>query len=280
MYLVTGATGNVGSRVVSELLSNHVAVRVLTRDPKKVEALGNDVEVAIGSFQEHAAITAALQGVSHLFLMNRGLTDDTLDDLLQIAGARGCQRIVFLSSVVANFPDSMLGRLHLQQEERILRSSVGSRVFRATALMTNAFQWIDSIKNEGVVRNWMGDGLYAPIAPDDVAKFAVHLLMDNEVSERRYLIAGPELLTIADQVSILSEALGNPIKCVDLSPEKVREDIIRVGTPQPLVAAVEEVWGLLRRGAEAKLLDTFQASVGVPPRTFETWVDDNRARFL
>ena len=48
MYLVTGATGNVGREVVSQLLAQGQKVRVFTRDAAKVAQWTDRVEVAIG----------------------------------------------------------------------------------------------------------------------------------------------------------------------------------------------------------------------------------------
>jgi uncharacterized protein YbjT (DUF2867 family) len=64
--LVTGATGNVGSAVVAELRRRGARVRAFVRRP--TGALGDDVELAIGGFEDPASIRAALAGVDRVFL--------------------------------------------------------------------------------------------------------------------------------------------------------------------------------------------------------------------
>ena len=67
--LVTGATGNVGSRVVQELRDRRVSVRAFVRDPAKAaEKLGDDVELAAGDFSDTASLHRALEGMDCLFL--------------------------------------------------------------------------------------------------------------------------------------------------------------------------------------------------------------------
>ena len=66
--LVTGATGNVGSRVVAELLAAGVRPRVLVRDPGGVPESWRGVEVAVGDFTDAASLEAALRGVRRVFL--------------------------------------------------------------------------------------------------------------------------------------------------------------------------------------------------------------------
>src|SRR5215218_3779901 len=102
--LVTGATGNVGSRVVNVLRERGMQVRAFVRDPGKAAAmLGDDVDLAVGDFGDPASIRAALDGVSGVFLacgnQPRQVEDETrVIDLAQEAGVR---RIVKLSALGA-----------------------------------------------------------------------------------------------------------------------------------------------------------------------------------
>ena len=59
MYLVIGATGNVGSEVVKQLLADGRKVRVFTRDATKVAAWDGQVEVAIGDLTSPATFAQA-----------------------------------------------------------------------------------------------------------------------------------------------------------------------------------------------------------------------------
>jgi (4-alkanoyl-5-oxo-2,5-dihydrofuran-3-yl)methyl phosphate reductase len=53
MILVTGATGNVGTDLVPQLLAAGQAVRVLARDPAKAARFGNQVQTATGDLDPH-----------------------------------------------------------------------------------------------------------------------------------------------------------------------------------------------------------------------------------
>ena len=57
--LVTGATGNVGSRVVRELARSRRPVRAFVRDADRAAALlGDDVELAVGDFGDRDSLAA------------------------------------------------------------------------------------------------------------------------------------------------------------------------------------------------------------------------------
>ena len=67
--LVTGATGNVGSQVVRELLARGVPVRAFVRDRgRAVELLGGDVELAVGDLGDAPAVRRAVAGAERVFL--------------------------------------------------------------------------------------------------------------------------------------------------------------------------------------------------------------------
>lgn len=68
MILVTGATGNVGRHVVSQLLHTGAAVRALTRNPDSA-GLPSGVEVVRGDLSDPNTLEACLKGVDAVFLV-------------------------------------------------------------------------------------------------------------------------------------------------------------------------------------------------------------------
>src|ERR1700722_11465841 len=72
-YLITGATGNIGSLVVEELLARGIRPRVLVRDLDKARArFGDRVDVARGDLEDAGSLMPALAGADALFLVNSG----------------------------------------------------------------------------------------------------------------------------------------------------------------------------------------------------------------
>ena len=91
--LVTGATGNVGSRVVKELAGRGVPVRAFVRDPDRAAAaLGPEVELAVGDLADPASIQAALEGVERVFLACGNLPPQVAyeTNLIDAAARLGC----------------------------------------------------------------------------------------------------------------------------------------------------------------------------------------------
>ena len=73
MILVTGATGTIGSEVVTQLLTAGERVRVLTRDPANAAKFGAGVEIAQGDLAKPETLTAAFEGIEKVFLLAAGV---------------------------------------------------------------------------------------------------------------------------------------------------------------------------------------------------------------
>src|SRR5215469_15533919 len=99
-YLITGATGNVGSLVVERLIERGVRPRVFARDLQKVRTRFDDrVDIHVGDLENLSSLKAALHGVTALFLVNSGPRLAALDHAAaKAAKAAGVGCLVKLSS--------------------------------------------------------------------------------------------------------------------------------------------------------------------------------------
>lgn len=279
MYLVTGATGNVGSQVVEQLLATGQSVRVFTRDAAKLTQWTNRVEVAIGDLTSPDSFARAVAGVEGVFLMNGPLDGGIFRQLIAAAKTQGNPRVVFLSTLFADQPGLAIGQLHKDKEDVIRASGLSGRFIRAGGFMTNAYQWLDSIKADGAVYNATGAGKFAPVAAEDIAAIAVYALTHADVSSEIFDVTGGELLTVADQVRILAEVTKKPIRCVDVSTEAAVQGLVRIGTPAPVAVAVGKSFEAIRDGQVAIVSDTVKQITGRAPRTFRSWAESHASRF-
>jgi uncharacterized protein YbjT (DUF2867 family) len=280
MFLITGATGNVGSELVDQVLANGNSVRVFTRDRAKVAHWKNQIEVAIGTFDAPESFRRAAAGIEAVFLMNGGLAIGNLSQLLTPLKTEDQPHIVFLSSSLANDPNRFqIGRKHLEQEETIRASGLAAHFIRPGGFMSNTFQWAGSIKTQGLVYNAMGTGKSASIAPEDIAEVAAKILITPDGFGEVLELTGDELLTVPEQVEILAHVLGKRIQCVDVSIETFIDGMIRNGLSPQLAAAVGESLTAIRDGQGGHRTDTAQRILGRRPTTFAAWAQKHQSRF-
>lgn len=151
MYLVTGATGNVGSNIAEGLLNHGKQVRLFLRNPEKAQPLAARAEIAAGDFTKPETFHAALKGIKAVFLMNRGPDADGFAKFVETARESGVEKIAFLSTLAAADPSLTIGKMHKEQEDIVRASGMTAKLLRPGGFMSNAFGWIASIRAEGRV---------------------------------------------------------------------------------------------------------------------------------
>lgn len=279
MILVTGATGNVGSQIVNQLIAAGHKVRVFTREPQKVASWGDRVEVARGDLTRPETFAPAIAGVESIFLMNGALDWTAFNRLLEIAKSQGGPRVVFLSSLFAAEPDLAIGRLHKDKEDALRASGLPFAIVRAGGFMSNAYQWLGSIQTEGVVYNPMGEGKVASTHPADIAAIAAYALTEPELSEAQFDVTGEELLTTAAKVEILSRVLGKPLRVVDVPAAGAVEGLVKNGIPPRVAEALGQSFEAIRQGRAAQVTATVRRVTGRPAQTFAAWAQEHASRF-
>jgi uncharacterized protein YbjT (DUF2867 family) len=265
--------------VVAQLLDGGEKVRVFTRDPGKVAHWGDRVQVALGEFGKAVTFARAIAGVEGAFLMNGGPDGEPFRQLIAAAKRHGDPRIVFLSTILANEPEFQIGKLHKDKEDAIRESGLPRAFVRPGGFMSNSYQWIGTIKGEGVVYNALGTGKTAPIAPEDIAAVVVKALTAPSLAQEVFEVTGGELLTVPEQVSILAEILGRQIRCVEVSTETAIQGLIRAGIPAQVAAAVGQTFEAVRNGRVVAVKDTVERVTGNRPKTYAAWAREHASRF-
>ncbi|MBV8931272.1 MAG: NAD(P)H-binding protein [Kutzneria sp.] len=296
--LVTGATGNIGRRVVDRLIDAGQRVRAMTRDPRSAR-LPTEVEVVYGDFRLPQTWPSALAGVDRVYLFpaaypapgpGTGFTDKAMQ--------AGTHRFVVHSAAAAGFEpgddpeDRSLTALqrHLAEERQAHRglelmveaTGAGWTHLRPGLLAANTLAWAKRIRTERVVREPNGAAGYPLVHEDDIAEIAVTALLTDSHVGATYTITGPARISQVEQVRAISVATGQRIDFEELSEERAREQWLRDGCPADYLDwRIELLAASLDGPGPLPATDTFQRITGRPPQTFARWafdhVDDFRA---
>ena len=167
--LVTGATGNVGRPLVTQLAAAGVEVRAVTRQsdaarmPAGVEVVGTAVE--------------GLPGASAVFLNSRALGDE-LEQLVARACREGVTRLVALSAINADDdfsrqPSRFRGDRNKEVEQLAVDSGLEWVSLRPTVFITNFIgMWAPQIQAGNVVNGPFATASTAPIVDRDISAVA------------------------------------------------------------------------------------------------------------
>jgi uncharacterized protein YbjT (DUF2867 family) len=265
--LVTGARGNIGSRLVAKLTEAGHDVRGSAR-----EALPGTVQLDI---TDPTNAPEALADVDTMFLYP---TRGTVDEFLTAARDAKVRHVVLLSSPAAYEPgehDRPIGLAHRNMEQALERSGLSHTVLYPSWLATNAIRdWAAQIRS-GRLGIAYPDAQVSPIHLDDIADVAADLLTRERHRGRMVVLTGPESLRLRDVAGILADVLGRPIPVDALT----REQALAQGTmPEPVLEVLLEV-AATAVDVLAPVNNTVERITGHPARTFREWAHANRAAF-
>jgi uncharacterized protein YbjT (DUF2867 family) len=280
MILITGATGNVGSELITALLPAHAGqIRVLTRNPDAVFPEGTQKVVADLGDSDLAPV---LDGARAVFLLTEGLNTAAHDRRLVAAARRGSvERIVKLSVLaVGHGATDPITSGHRAGEEAIRDSGLGWTFLRPTAFMSNALNWAPMITADQVVHHPFAAGRAAVVDPADIAAVAAASLTHDSHNERVYELTGPERLSPADQVAILGQVLGRDLRYAEADPADTLAQWVSYGMPEELADAVIEQFRSTLEPYYSEPTGDITAVTSRPARSFADWAQAHRTELL
>ena len=279
--LITGATGHVGSHLISLLHAKGYPVRALVRDRTRAAGFPDDVEVVVGDLAQPETLPAAFAGVERVFLMDASHGLDQTRNAVAAARDAGVQRIVNLSSIGASLdPMPIMGRAFVAREALLRESGIAWTFLRPSIFMSNALWWLPSLKAEGVVSDPVGPGRYASIDPEDIAAVAAVALTQEGHAGQIYTLTGRELQTVAQEVEILAGVLGRRVPYVETTPEEDARKALARGTEKASVEGIRDLNEVLRADGAAVRTSDVERVTGVLPTSFESWCRRNASAFV
>jgi uncharacterized protein YbjT (DUF2867 family) len=195
--LVTGATGNIGRRIVDHLISLGVNdIRALTKNPAKAN-LPDGVTAITGYLGDPESLPAAFDGVQRMYLAP---LPSTLEVTLELAKKANVEYVVALSG----------GGEWEEHAEKVTASGLVNTQLGPGEFTDNFTIWADQIKATHTVREPYPRVVEAPISMDDIARVAATLLVKPDESHhgKMYPITGPEALTRAEIARQIGAGIG------------------------------------------------------------------------
>ncbi|MET9268273.1 NAD(P)H-binding protein [Kribbella sp. NPDC003557] len=269
--LVTGATGNAGGAVVEALAAAGLPARALIRSERE---LPKGIEPAYGDLNRPETFVDALSGVTGIFLLSGY---ERLDELLSNAVRAGVRKVVVLSSSSLDGDvTNAVAAYHHATEEAVRASGPAWTFLRPNSFMSNTLRWRNQLAAGDEVRVQFPDVPVSTIHPRDIGDVAVRALQGEHDGEVLRL-TGPVALTPVEQVAILADALDRPLTAYPMSRAETHEALFG-SMPEPYARAIESFFG---DGTidETTVNGTVAEVTGRPPRTLQSWAQENAALF-
>lgn len=220
--LVAGATGDLGRRIVRELLSQDVRLRILTRPGTGTaeELFGeNDrIEIITAAYSDHTALVSALDGVDVVLSAVSGTRPVIIDAqraLLSAAVSAGTPRFI-PSDYSADYRPIAPGSNRNFELRREFAADLDAAPIRTTSILNGMFT--DLLTGEAPmilfdrrrVLFWSSaDQLLDFTTKDDVARVTARAAVDD--APRAVEIAGTQV-SARDVARTMTELTGTPFK--------------------------------------------------------------------
>ncbi|MCA8001924.1 Rossmann-fold NAD(P)-binding domain-containing protein [Burkholderia metallica] len=253
--LIVGGSGKTGARVDARLRARGIATRPVSRTsairfdwtaPATWPAALEGVSAAYVTYQPDLAVEGAVEAIAAF---------------ARLARENGVERVVLLSG---------RGEPGAQAAEAALQASgLGWGVVRASWFNQNFSEGflLDSVL-AGEVALPAGAVREPFVDADDIADVAVAALTDERFANRVIEVTGPRALTFAEAVGEIARAAGRPIAYREIPPDAFVAGLREVGVPEPVVALLDDLFGVVLDGRNSAVTHGIEETLGRPARDF------------
>ena len=287
IILVTGASGKTGTPTVEQLIERGHTVRALVR---QIDARSNRLaelgaEVVVGDFLDLQSLRDAVRGVQSVYFCYPP-ADRLVEATSNIAIAardEGIKGLVNMSQITAReVAESHLAFQHWQSEQVLDWADIGASHIRPTFFAEDLHLFTGaSIAAEGKIYLPFGAEKHAPVTAEDIARVVVGILEDPaQHVGKRYVVTGPQNLTITEMAEVLTQELGRVIEYVDLPVDHWRGALIeQVSFPAFLADHLAAVAKDHQNGVFSAVTDVVERIGGQPATPLREFVQRNRQEF-
>jgi NAD(P)H dehydrogenase (quinone) len=247
MILVTGATGQYGTKVLEHLLAKGIEAQhlsALVRDAAKGQGIQDQgIELRVGDYSDVDALVQAFQGVDKLLLVSsndRGAVENRTAHHLNVINAAKVAQVkhlvytsfvtkpVFQDSAIAGFLTS-----HAQTEQAIKDSDLTYTILQNGIYLEMIPLFAGAqVAETGVLLFPAQAGKANWVLRAELAEAAAHVLTTQGHENKTYVLTNPEATSFQDIARDLSDSLGKDIRYQSPSTEEFQAILQQAGVPE------------------------------------------------
>ncbi|MFC0211394.1 SDR family oxidoreductase [Paenibacillus chartarius] len=268
--LVTGATGNLGSKVVEALLKSVPADRlaVSVRNPNKAEGLrAQGVDVRYGDFDSPETLDTAFAGIDRLLIISADGDNETRirqhTDAVAAAARAGVKFIAYTSLANAGESTIFLAPVHRVTEEAIVKTGIPYSFLRNNWYLENE---LGSIKGVLAGAPWVtsaGSGKVGWALQQDYAEAAAAVLAGSGHDNTIYELSG-KLLTQEQLAAALGTVVNKEVPVHQIDDAAYADMLKGAGVPDFVIPILVGIQQGIRDGALEIESSDFEKLLGRP----------------
>jgi NAD(P)H dehydrogenase (quinone) len=245
--VVTGATGQLGRRVIESLLARGVAAGDLVaavRSPEKAARFAaRGVQVRVADYDRPETLHTAVADAGKLLLISSNALEGKIiqhRSVIDAAKAVGVELIAYTSALAAQLNPMIIAADHKATEHLLAASGLRYAVLRNGWYAENYTQNLAEVRDSGVIVGSAGDGRIAAAPRADYAEAAAAVLTSDGGGSTFYELGGDEPFTMNELAAGISRQTGEPVTYRDLPVGEYINRLVDGGVPAEQAALVAD----------------------------------------
>ena len=276
--LITGATGQVGSKTI-DFLRPHDGIEIVAavRSPEKAAAFSaKGIQSVILDLDDERTHLPALEGIDRLFVLT-GYTVDMLRQskgLLDNAKKAGVRHVVHLGACGRDDTTVAHWAWHQLVERYIEWAGFSYTHLRPETFMQNMLSYggQKSIKN-GVINAFVDGARLSWVDINDLAQVASLALARPDLHAGRTYRLGYDAVTFDEMAALMTSIVGQPFRYDPLPPEVFLQSMIDAGAEMAYMGCVYDHWKRYAAGTIPGADDTFDDFPDITGKQPTKWAD-------
>ena len=244
--IVSGASGQLGSLVIEELLARKVAPEnliLVSRTPNTAHLQGyaaRGASVRFGDFNEPESLDDAYRGGTRMLLISINGGGGDRPELHKVAidaaVRAGVKHIAYTSYVNADLNEASTIAVDHRRTERILEQSGVAWTMLRNQIYANGLvdQAVQIVRDGGLVTH-TPDARVAYVTREDCAAAAAAVLATPGHENKAYNITGPDAIGPRELVALASEISGKRVELMALSEADYRARLAQSGMAEAAI---------------------------------------------
>ncbi len=241
MILVTGATGQLGTAVIRQLLQKVPTSQIaaFVRDETKAASLiEQGVTIHVGTYDDMDSLNRAMENIQTVLLIAGTDEENRVRQhhhVVDAARKAGVQRIAYTSRALKD-PATLVNQLmngHFQTEDYIKASGLPYTLFQNILYMDAIPQFVggDAVFERGIFVP-AGQGRVALALRSEMGEAIANALASNTEGNLTYQLTGSESYSFDDVATALTDLSGKAVSYRPAEPASFEAQLIGRGLPQ------------------------------------------------